>query len=189
MKRFLFLCLYCLSSLVFAQEFQKGWVIMISGDTLQGEVNDDFSKKKSMRILSFRQNDVTRIIDKDSVVAYQKDSLYFVKLKYERPIQLIGGMMGFMQVIEQGNLTLLQFDYWIQSEPTGQKLSNSYIQTDYYLLAEGEKEPTLIKKFGFRKKMMKFFENQPFIYQQLKTKKWKYKHLQQIVKAYNQKKK
>lgn len=168
-----------------AQDFKQTNIISFENDTLEVMLNDDFSKEKSFRVLTIQAHESIDI-DVKKIKAYYYDSLVFEKKEFERPMQLFGQMQGYMQLVYDGKVKMYRFDYLIQSASSSKKMSNTYVQSDFYLQKEGDKKPMLVRKGGFRKSMKLYFQDCPLMVEQIELKRLKYRDLPILIQFYNE---
>ncbi len=184
--KYLLSSIYLLCSyFLVAQEFTEGQIITTE-DTLKVLINDDFSEITSIRSLTLKKDDKILDLKDKQILAYQKDSIQYERHKIERPVQVLAEQKGFMQVISKGQVSIYRFDYMIRSNGNeSQRLSNSYIQNDFYLYKEGDEDMVLVRKLGFRRSMTAYFKDCPLLEMKIKNKELKFKHLISIVEQYN----
>lgn len=185
MKYLFFTFLTIISYFLTAQDFKKANIISFENDTLAVLLNDDFSKEKSFRVLTIDAGDSIEV-DVKKIKGYYYDSLVFEQKEFERPMQLFGKMKGYMQLVYNGKVKMYRFDYLIQSASSSKKMTNSYVQSDFYIQREGEKKMTLVRKGAFRKNMKLYFKDCPLVVEQIELKRMKYKNLSGLIQFYNE---
>ena len=148
-------------------------------------LNDDLSKEKSFRVLAIQEHESISI-DIEKIKAYQYDSLFFEQKAFERPMQLFGKMTGYMQLVFDGKVKMYRFDYLIQSTSSSKRMTNSYVQSDFYLERENQQQMTLVRKGAFRKNIKLYFKDCPLLVEQIELKRLKFKDLNKIIEFYNE---
>lgn len=185
---------------------QEEFVVLISGDTIQGDV-DSLSSINSCKKVVIRLPDSTkrRIRPRGALEYFRLDrqgSVHYVVIEVDRPIAL-SDQRKFVKVLESGTAELLEFQYrktayMGQSDgPDGQPIYFNYLevgadttnfglvydQVDYYLILKDD--TTRIEREGFPLKMSQTLTDNKLLSEAIRRGEFSFNDLQLIVKMYN----
>ncbi len=187
MIRFTIIGFFLVSSLTaFSQrDFQSGYVVLNTGDTLHGTVKDrkeGFSARLLDRII-FKGERKRMKFRPDELLAYHRGGSNFHSVPFSQGNDLLGvsrirvGQKHFLKVYIDGYLSLYE-DQFIDD-------SNSNFDGNFYLIREEELQYLQVSMLFFRKKMVPYFNDAPHIAKAIEDREYKYRDVITIVTEYN----
>jgi len=197
MKRRLFLVLILLVAKSYAQkDFVEGYIIVSTGDTLHGKINDGINEDCSTNRQKIRFIDES---GKQQKYKATKAKEYCKKgFPVYKTIITNRGNKKFAEILESGEVIL--FRYYKVSGGGGtfynygggnanyvSRPKVTYIE--YYVQKRGNEKPQMMVPMRtFRSAMSKFFSDDQDIQKRIEDKTLLLEHLQDIVKEYNDRK-
>lgn len=187
MTRFSGLCLLILILLAsvsssFGQHWQEGYVVTYENDTLRGYIKKfwPYTTQRSSAIVEFKTEKGARseFFEPDDAKAYKRGEDLFVS-------GLSREFYAFLQIEESGDMRLLRYSGINHlSSPRG-RFSLTF--TRYYLARQATPQHLKkVRKENFTLDMSRFFRDMPELSQQIRTRQLRYRDLDHIVEAYNQ---
>ena len=183
---FFFLTFFCCCLETNAQKnFSEGYIILLSGDTVYGKVNDHFRAYNNMpkkikfigkegkeekylanKIKGYSKGDVSKYI---SIADLKDHSPFFAKVLIEGPVTLLTTAVEYSGGINTNDVF---------------SLSN---KTIYYFLKHLRKKSThQVSDLQFKADMSNYFSDYPELQQQIINKELRFADMEIIVTKYNQ---
>jgi hypothetical protein len=164
-----------------------GYVVTESRDTIYGKLKD-MGEERSCFKIKFIDSNGKKVKFKDAeVYAYKRGAELYFKKSYERPISF-SNMLGFMKLIDNGEVKLFQFNFVVHN--TGTMTANGVMtgggtrwSEDYYI--EKNNRLLLVRKLGFRKTMAEYFSDNSELVDKIRSKELRYRDIREIVRTYN----
>ena|GEM_PF-6824636 len=195
--------------------FVPGYVITIDMDTLTGVLKKLRPDQANGRVVFRNTYGIKTTYYPKNVLSYKIGDQTYVSKNVQRNSTVIGGPVGYMQVMDTGAVNLYFYYYDVNSETSYQKyfepISKDYFLSNPKLKEEGdysieryndeglipnpftgdfylERKGQIhqrVKTSGFKKQMMAYFEDDPELVEALKKKKLKFKDVIFLVQVYN----
>lgn len=156
-----------------AQGTYNGYVITNENDTISGIIELGSYAFRTVRI-TFTDYETRQPeqLEPFQIRSFHANGQTYDSKVYDIDEGLDYGYAVFMERIESGFLTL--YKYWNNN------------RRKFEMILEGnDKKMTLVKKRGFRKQMTSYFKDHQLIKAKLIRNIYKYKHLSEMVKIYN----
>jgi hypothetical protein len=164
------------NSNAFAQaSYYKGYVILVSGDTLKGEIKmnpkrefDNFTKA------SYRKSEGSEIktFNPKKIKEYYVNGVIYVSRNVE-------GEQVFMKQLSGGLVNLFEAQIEVY------QMNELKIKSDYYMEKVGETGPVKIKSGKFRKQVEEVMSDNLEIVKGLQDKTYDYDNIVEVFNSYN----
>lgn len=176
------------NSTAFAQEYEPGFIILESNDTLVGQVRVFEEIESSEKVLLRDSLGYLKAPFMSHVKAYKRGMEYYEKKKFD--LKGYGTVTKYMRVLDTGKVNLCVVYYELYESQVVQQPNNNYRlvdgpEIDYYLQKENE-ALFLVPKNGFRKKLSQYFIKHKPLSIKIEQGQYRLKDLRQIVFDYNQ---
>lgn len=160
---------------VFSQaKYYKGYVILLTGDTLMGEIRNNLKKEfDNYTKATFRKT------EKDPVKTYRPDKIKEYAVNGTAYISRnVDGDQVFVKRLSQGALNL----YELQTEVM--QMNDVKIKSDYYM-EKGTGEFVKIKSGKFKKQLSDVMADNQEVIKDIETEKYEYDNILEVFNAYN----
>ncbi len=170
----LFLCIGISKNIQAQVKFFKGYVLLLNGDTLTGEVRKNVKKEfDSYTKASFRKSEGLEVktYRADKIKEYVVDGITFVSRN-------VDGEQMFVKRLSKGPVNL----YEAQVEVL--QMNEVKVKSDYYMEREAG-EFVKIKSGKFKKQIVDVMGDNQEIVKGLEEKKYDYENIVEVFNAYN----
>jgi hypothetical protein len=170
----LFLCISISKTMHAQVKFFKGYVLLLNGDTLNGEVRKNVKKEfDNYSKASFRKNEggELKTYRADKIKEYLVDGTTFVSRN-------VDGEQMFVKRLSKGSVNL----YEAQVEVL--QMNELKVKSDYYMEKEAG-EFVKIKSGKFKKQIVDVMGDNQEIVKGLEEKKYDYENIVEVFNAYN----
>ena len=163
------------------QRWQEGYVVTAENDTLDGYVKKwwPYTTARSSALVEFRadRRSQSDFYEPSDLRAYCRgEELYLSGLSRE--------FYAFLKVEEIGRLQLLRYSGINHLYSPRQRFSPIF--TRYYIARQTQPHHLKkVRKENFTADMSRFFSDTPEISSQIRSRELRYRHLNEIVEAYN----
>ena len=189
MKKVLFILFICLGvnlNISAQKQYNKGYVVLLQGDTLWGKVKDRkirMVNSKLYKNIKFKSSGLFHHSYKPAdIIGYGYNENHFRSMPltqenkmFFKTISYAYGDPVFLRVRIDDYLTLFEYEY----------IEEGRITSYYLLKRQDEIRYTGIPLFGFKKKMVDFFSDHDEIVKKIISKEYRYKDIYEIVLEYN----
>ncbi|MDQ3046498.1 MAG: hypothetical protein M3R27_03050 [Bacteroidota bacterium] len=162
------------TSAVAQVKYFKGYVLLLNGDTLKGELKKNMKKEfDNFARASFRKSEGAEMktYRADKIKEYAVDGVVFVSRNVE-------GEQVFVKRVSKGAVTLYE------SQIEVLKMNDIVVKSDYYMEKEAG-EFIKIKSGKFKKQMTDVMGDNEQIVKGLEEKKYDYENIVEVFKEYN----
>lgn len=167
----------CFSNNAVAQvKFYKGYVLLLNGDTLKGELKRNLKKEyDNFAKATFRKSEgaETKSYRADKIKEYCVDGIVFVSRN-------VDGEQVFVKRLSKGAVNLYE------SQIEVLQMNELKVKSDYYMEKEAG-EFVKIKSGKFKKQMTDVMGDNEEIVKGLEEKKYDYDNIVEVFNAYNKK--
>lgn len=155
-------------------KYYKGYVILLTGDTLTGEIRNNLKKE-----LDNYSKATFRKTEKDPVKTYRPDKIKEYTVNGTAYISRnVSGDQVFVKRLSQGALNL----YELQTEVM--QMNDVKVKSDYYM-EKGAGEFVKIKSGKFKKQLTDVMADNQDVIKDIETEKYEYDNILEVFNAYN----
>ena len=168
--------------------YQNGYILTHHGDTILGIVND---RKVStlhsviyerIRFKPSKSRLFAKKYDASEITGYGYADTHFRSLPFTsegsffKTVNYASGDPVFLKVRSDSYLSLYQSEYVDE---------DGYITSSLFLKRKDESTYTFVPPIGFRKKMLEYFSDAVVIQQQIQSREYRLRDIEEIGQAYN----
>jgi hypothetical protein len=161
---------------VFAQvKYYPGYVIMLKGDTLKGEIKKNPKKEfDNFTKAAYRKSDGGEIktFSPAKIKEYMVDGITYVSRN-------IDGEQVFIKRLSEGAVNLYEAQLEVY------QMNEIRIKSDYFMEKEGEAGPVKIKSGKFKKQVQEVMSDNEEIVKGLEDKTYDYENIVEVFNTYN----
>lgn len=155
-------------------KYYKGYVVLLTGDTLLGEIRNNLKREFSnFSKATFRktEKDPVKTYRPDKIKEYVVDGTAYISRN-------VGGEQVFVKRLSQGALNL----YELQTEVM--QMNDVKVKSDYYM-EKGAGEFVKIKSGKFKKQLTDVMADNQDVIKDIETEKYEYDNILEVFNAYN----
>ncbi|MBA3704898.1 MAG: hypothetical protein H0W84_03055 [Bacteroidetes bacterium] len=161
---------------IYAQvKYYKGYVVMLKGDTLKGEIKKNIKKEfDNFTKAAYRKSEGGEIktFNATKIKEYHVDGTTFVSRNIE-------GEQVFIKLISEGVVNLYEAQIEVY------QMNELKIKSDFYMEKLGEVGPVKIKSGKFKKQVQEVMSDNEAIVKDLEEKKYDFDNIVEVFNAYN----
>lgn len=154
--------------------FYPGYIILLTGDTLKGEIKMNPKKDLDLysRVTFKKGNEAPKVYKANKIKEYKVDDLVFVSRN-------IDGEQVFIKRISSGAVTLYESKFEVM------QMNEIKQKVDYYMEKGGETGPVKIKSGKFKKQVADAMADNEEIVKALEENKYEYDNIVEVFDEYN----
>ncbi len=155
--------------------YKSGYVILISGDSVKGDIRINTKKELPLfQKVALKQGEATKTYKPEQVKEFGFESTQFVARK-------IDGEMQFVKVISAGRINLYEWQYELQRGP------DVVVESEYYIEKTGSAEISKAKSGKFKKSVAELMADNTELVTRVQNddKKYDIAEMKQVCDEYN----